>query len=74
MRIVTSFYRPPIGTNACDWSAVDDDTYSGGETQPIGFGATEAEAIADLMSQLEDADPSPRPAVLARPGGHGAAA
>jgi hypothetical protein len=67
MRIVTSFYRPPIGTNACDWSAVDDDTYSGGETQPIGFGATEAEAIAD-------ADTSTRPAVLARPGGHGEAA
>lgn len=34
------------------WSAIDDDTY-GGHGSPMGWGATEAEAIADLKEQLE---------------------
>jgi hypothetical protein len=34
------------------WQAVDDDTYDGPNC-PIGLGATEEEAIADLLEQLE---------------------
>lgn len=61
-KISTHYERPPIGTRAFDWSATLDDydpgepdesgTYHGGG--PIGHGATESEAIADLMQQIED--------------------
>lgn len=36
------------------WVAVDDDSYDGAEDSrcPIGRGATEAEAVADLMQQM----------------------
>jgi hypothetical protein len=42
-----------------DWIAYDDDTYDGAEDghSPVGNGATEAEAIADLLEQLEDDAP-----------------
>jgi hypothetical protein len=33
------------------WTAVDDDTY-GGPGSPIGTGATESEAIEDLIEQI----------------------
>ena len=36
-----------------DWVAVTDD-YVGQETDPIGYGATAAEAVAILMEQLEE--------------------
>jgi hypothetical protein len=36
------------------WTALDDETYSG-PGDPIGSGATEAEAIADLEEQLDEA-------------------
>ena len=52
MKIRTTFVYPPIPIRSCDWIAVDDDTYDG-EGCPIGSGATEAEAIADLMEKLE---------------------
>lgn len=52
MRIVTEFVYPPIPDRRFDWSAVDDETYAGPGC-PIGRGATEAEAIADLMEQLD---------------------
>jgi hypothetical protein len=57
MKIRTSFDYPPIPDRRFDWSAVDDDTYDGAEDShcPIGHGATEQEAIADLLDQLEDA-------------------
>lgn len=42
-KIVTSYVRPPIPTRNCDWCAHYDD-----EEGPTGWGATEAEAIADL--------------------------
>lgn len=51
-RIVTCFVYPPIPTNRYDWQAVDDDTYEPG--CPIGYGATEAEAVANLLELLED--------------------
>ena len=53
MKIRTTYVFPPIPLRQFDWSAVDDDTYDG-EGCPIGYGATEQEAIADLMAQLED--------------------
>jgi len=56
MKIVTHFVCPPIPLRQFDWSAIDDDTYDGAEDShcPIGYGATEAEAIADLMREIEE--------------------
>jgi hypothetical protein len=63
MKIVTHFAHPPIPDRRFDWAAYDDDTYDVDFDQdgyfshsPVGYGATEAEAVADLMSQLGDAD------------------
>lgn len=61
--IRTSFVYPPIPDRSCDWCATTDDydaSWEGEETgwvssSPIGWGRTEAEAIADLKEQLEDA-------------------
>lgn len=57
MKIRTTYEYPPIPDRSMDWSAIDDDTYDGAEDShcPIGRGATEAEAIADLKQQIEDA-------------------
>lgn len=57
LNIRTSFVYPPIPIRQFDWSAVDDDTYDGADDShcPIGHGATEQEAIDDLMQQIEDA-------------------
>lgn len=57
MKIRTEHVFPPIPDRRFDWSAVDDDTYDGAEDShcPIGRGATEAEAIADLKEQLGEA-------------------
>lgn len=52
MKLRTTHEYPPIPDRRWDWSAVDDDTYEGG--CPIGHGATEAEAIADLLAQIEE--------------------
>ena len=38
-----------------DFEATDDSTYDGPGC-PIGHGATQDEAIADLLSQIEDRD------------------
>jgi hypothetical protein len=56
MKIVTNFWMKPIPLRQFDWSAVDDDTYEGGEDSncPIGYGATEQEAIQDLKEQIEE--------------------
>jgi len=50
-KIVTNFDYPPIPIRQFDWSAIDDDTYDG-EGCPIGHGATEQEAIDDLLDQI----------------------
>lgn len=50
-RIITEHVYPPIPDRRFDWSAVTDG-YEGGD--PIGYGRTEAEAIADLREQLEE--------------------
>jgi hypothetical protein len=61
MKIRTSFDYPPIPYRGMDWSAIDDDTYDADcdedgffSTSPIGRGATEQEAIDDLLQQIED--------------------
>jgi hypothetical protein len=62
IKVRTSFEYPPIPVCNMDWSAVDDSTYDADcdedgffSTCPIGRGATEQEAIDDLLAQIEDA-------------------
>ena len=56
---MTTDYKIIVSFNASsfhkswDWCAVTDD-YDGQEDDPIGYGATAAEAVAILMEQLED--------------------
>jgi hypothetical protein len=52
MNIKTNYAPTPIPLRCCDWSAIDDNTYDG-EGCPIGYGATEQEAIDDLLYQTE---------------------
>ena len=57
-KIVTHHVFPPIPDRSYDWSAVDENTYEPGDQDGetgmyhgggiIGWGATEAEALADL--------------------------
>lgn len=51
MNIKTSFDYPPIPIRQFDWSAIDDNYDLG---SPIGHGATEQEAIQDLLDQIEE--------------------
>lgn len=37
-----------------DWCAYDDKTYCGEPTDPIGYGATPADAIVDLIWRIEE--------------------
>ena len=55
MKIITTYDRKPIPTCKFDWSAIDDDTYEAG--CPQGFGATEQQAIDDLLEQIEERNP-----------------
>ena len=62
IKVRTTHEFPPIPVRDMDWSAVDDDTYDVDCDQdgffsncPVGRGATEQEAIDDLMAQMEDA-------------------
>ena len=52
MKITTSFRQKPIPTRDQDWIAVFDSSCEPGD--PIGYGATEQEAIQDLMDQVEE--------------------
>jgi hypothetical protein len=56
MKIRTSYWAKPIPIRAFDWSAVDDATYDGaGDSHcPIGYGATERDAIDDLKRQIDE--------------------
>jgi hypothetical protein len=63
MKITTDYWPKPIPQRDFDWSAIDEDTYDAdweGEERgfvsksPIGYGATEEEAIADLIGQFID--------------------
>ena len=51
MKIHTDHIFPPIPIRDRDWCATVDG-YEPGD--PIGWGATEQDAIDDLMDQLED--------------------
>ena len=55
MRIETTHVFPPIPVRQFDWSAVDADTYDPDPEahSPVGWGATEADAITDLKTLLE---------------------
>lgn len=50
LSIRTEYVHPPIPDRRCDWQAVDDRTYEGGDL--IGWGETEQQAIADLVEQI----------------------
>lgn len=58
MRVRTDHWPKPVPSARFDWSAVDEDTYDGapdsGNRNDVGYGATEAEAIADLLAILGD--------------------
>lgn len=62
MKISTTFDSHPIPTRNCDWSAIDADTYDGTEDDPrrhqIGHGATEDEAVTDLIERLLEDEPA----------------
>ena len=49
--IQTDYISPPIPTTKYDWRATFTD-YDIGD--PIGYGATEQEAIADLLEQADN--------------------
>ncbi len=54
-KIVTDYWPKPIPIRSHDWSAVLDN-YDGGDNDgrggPQGFGATQQEAIDDLLEQI----------------------
>jgi hypothetical protein len=52
--IITDYINPPIPISGFQWMANLED-YDGSEpgAHPIGYGRTEAEAIADLLEQIE---------------------
>jgi len=60
VKVHTSFDCWPIQTRDLDWSAVTDDYDAWTEdgewtsTHPIGRGAIEADAVADLEAQLDE--------------------
>lgn len=62
-KIVTHYECPPIPIRSMDWSACEhdnDDADWDGERwvidRPVGYGATEEEAIEDLLRQLKEID------------------
>ena len=54
MRRITSNTSPPIPTRTHDWCAIDDETYGGEEGDLVGYGATEIEAIRNLLDLIEE--------------------
>jgi hypothetical protein len=53
--ISVNYWPKPIPIRHFDWSAIDSSTFDG-EGCPIGYGATEQEAIDDLKMQLDEAE------------------
>ena len=49
MKIITEYDPKPIPLRCCDWIATAED-YDEGD--PVGMGATEADAIADLHQEM----------------------
>lgn len=56
MKIAVFYDPPPIPSRNCDYRAYDVDNYEPG--MPIGYGATEEEALADLQDRLAEAEDS----------------
>ena len=54
MKLVTEFWAKPIPQRYFDWSCVDSDSYDG-PPGIIGYGKTEAEAVADWRQQFAEA-------------------
>lgn len=65
MNIKTECVCPPIPIRTMDWIAWDDDSYDASfegsdesgdhwNSSPLGQGATEQEAIDDLLAQIEE--------------------
>jgi hypothetical protein len=50
-KIITTYEPKPIPISAFDWTAVTEHYDLG---SPVGWGATEQEAIDDLCKQIED--------------------
>jgi hypothetical protein len=64
MNIRTTFDPKPIPDRRFDWCAIDEVTYDGAEdsgrlARAIGYGKTEADAVADLMETIEAAKDNP---------------
>ena len=57
LHIITEFTYPPIPKRDWDWAAYLDG-YEPGD--PVGHGASEAEAIADLKAQIDESDEEAR--------------
>lgn len=61
MKIRTDYWKKPVPFRNFDWDAIDADTYDGApdagpRSQVIGYGATEQEAIDDLLEKLAEFD------------------
>jgi hypothetical protein len=56
VKVSTDLVFPPIPNRSMDWAAIDDNTYDGAEDSrcPVGRGATEVDAIDDLLTQIEE--------------------
>jgi hypothetical protein len=61
MKIRTDYWPKPIPPRQFDWTAIDDDTYDGAPDSctrsQVGYGATEQEAIDDLLQQIAERQP-----------------
>lgn len=55
MKVLTTYAPPPIPDRRFDWTAIDEETYGGELSDPVGYGRTEQEAIDDLKEQMEEA-------------------
>ena len=64
MKIKTTHVKPPIPDFSMDWSAIDSDTYD--LEAPIGYGATETEAVADLLEQIAEREVKAEPGLQVR--------
>lgn len=49
MKIITTYVHPPLPVRTSDWSA----HYDGDEEGHVGWGATEADAVADLLDKAQ---------------------
>jgi hypothetical protein len=54
MKIIVTYDPPAVPSNCFDWCAVDDSTYGGEPSDPIGYGPTREAAILELINQFAD--------------------